>query len=203
MKEGEKAKNVFRGFTWNLLDVFFALGLVWCLSLKGFKELRLWNLWSLTVLYSHFSFRTWIGNRIMGGVSFCFIQLSGAISSAAVCFVWFIFFCASLLCVCVPLCFFLQTVFVSSAQWGADNASANSLLSSTQSKPPVGTSIIAWHRKQSMKQQLGALTCPVWGRGIWMLLGLILQILCIQARKVNHRFCLNTVLGDVLGDKDL
>lgn len=31
-----------------------------------------------------------------------------------------------------------------------------------RSKPRVGTSIIAWHRERSMKQQLETLTCPLW-----------------------------------------
>lgn len=98
-------------------------------------------------------------------------------------FLWFIFFCALVQCVCVRLSFFpcflsfLSFFFlcsncicgfrVSHAQWGAVNAWAYSLQSSTQSKPPVGTGIIAWHRERSMKQQLETLTCPMWGRGIW------------------------------------
>ncbi len=86
-------------------------------------------------------------------------------------FLWFIFFCALVQRVCVRLIFFLFQlylwIYVSYAQWGAVNAWAYSLLSSTQSKPPVGTSIIAWHRERSMKRQLETLTCPVWGRGIW------------------------------------
>lgn len=129
-----------------------------------------------------------VNHRVMGGVSECLIQLRNAISwTAAIVMVSF------LLCVfaCV-LAFFLfwlyLWIYVSCAQRGALNARAYSLLSSTQSKPPVGTSIIAWHREGSMKQQLETLMCPVWGEESEMLLRLIHTILSMQVHLLNHRF---------------
>lgn len=104
-------------------------------------------------------------------MSLCALSSSGMPFPAQQLYLWFIFFCASVQCVCMHLSFFLFQlylwIYVNYAQWGAVNAGAYSLLSSTQSKPPVGTSVIAWHRERSMNQQLDTLTCPVWGRGIW------------------------------------
>lgn len=76
--------------------------------------------------------------------------------------------CSVFACVLAFILFLLYSwIHASYALWGAVNAWAYSLLSSTQSEPPVGTSIIAWHRAWSMKQQLETPTCPVSSRGIW------------------------------------
>lgn len=90
----------------------------------------------------------------------CLIQFRNAIScTVAIFIVYFLLYSMWRVCTCLIffcancICRFMQ-VMPSQEQLSPCRAPPNP-------KPPVGTSIIAWHKEGSMKQQLETLTWPM------------------------------------------